>query len=226
MKKNELGFGAVGVVLVILLVAVLGFAGWRVWQDQNEESNTSQQSSDTPKEIRPVESTTKELSLADESVTFKTPTSWTKDGTGCIKNTAQYSSQTYLDSAALLPGEKLPTIYGNGTEYFHVNICVFENTKNLSPEEWYSDAGAGGIGMGVGSGNVKSSDEAINGNPAYYRKDMPDYETISYVVAAKDKIILITARTYDTSEDKPGVGDFRKFETAIKELAHSVQIKE
>lgn len=223
LHNNQNGFGALVAVLVVVIIAVVGTAGYLVYKG-NLKSTTPSKTTTAVKKA-PVDA----FALASEQVTFNAPTGWTKDGIGCIKDSAAYGSTEYLDSTALLPGEKLRTVYGDGTEYFHVNVCVFGNSHNLSPEAWFNGE-PGGLGAGGGgypSTKDVTSKDSINGNPAYYIKFVVsehEYDEVHYVIAAKDKIIEVSARTYETNKDLPGVGDFRKFEPAIKALVNSIQI--
>jgi type II secretory pathway pseudopilin PulG len=236
MNREQKGFSLVEGLLVFVIVGILVGTGWYVW-NSNKKTNDLMNSADknsniSAKPVKKVEaqqevskSSSNEIALADNSVVLKAPASWTKDGIGCIKDSSAYSEQKYIDSTALLPGEKLRTIYGNGTEYFHINICVFANEKKLSPETWFIDAAAGGIGEGTGFPNDEKSTEPINGYSAYYRKTKPSYESVNYVLSSSNKIVYVNARIYETHPSLPGVGDFRKFESSIKDLVNTISIK-
>jgi len=41
MKKNEKGFGTVGVLIVVVAVALLAFVGWIVWQSSHKNKSTN-----------------------------------------------------------------------------------------------------------------------------------------------------------------------------------------
>jgi type II secretory pathway pseudopilin PulG len=231
MKKSEYGFSALEVLIAIIVIGLIGGAGWYVWDKQYGKQNqiTTNNGLVSQDSISNTASdkTASVLSLADGTVTFTTPQNWSKDGIGCIKDSNKYSSTEYLDSVALLPGEKLRTIYGDGTEYFHINVCVFGNNKILTPEKWFTDASVGGIGEGTGSSDDQSSSDSINGYAAYYRKTISsaNYHEVNYVISSKDKLVYVQARTYDIDDKLPGVGDFRKFEASLKDMVQSVVIR-
>jgi len=234
MKKlnHENGFAPLELMLIVVIVAALGFVGWYVWHAKQTTDKTTEQvnntasskSATTDSKTQPV--TTASFTLDKDSVKFTTPKTWTNAGVGCIKTAPVYSQTDYIDSIALLPGEKLRTKYGDGTEYFNVVVCVFGNSKKLSPETFLSDSSAGGLGEGVSNSADKTSDAAINGNPAYYRKiySSSGYQEVHYVISANNKLVYVYARTYDKSDTLTGVGDFTKFEPDIAKLANSVVI--
>ena len=234
IKDNQRGFSAVEIILILVVVALIGVAGFIVYKNQTKISPDSAKSSTTNVEEKtpPIASTSDvpqtdiDMTLASSSVAFKTPKTYNNDGIGCVKDSAAYDNQEYLDSTAILPGEKLITVYGSETEFFHINVCVFNNKNNLSAKDWFEGSYVdGGIGEGTGSSQDESVSTDINGNPGFYRKTKTSYEEVNYVVAAKGKLILVKARTYETDDKVPGAGDFRKFEPAIKELANSITVK-
>lgn len=226
MKVNKI----VKIVLGIVIIGA-GYLFWRISttediKDTTLNGSTVTTTDETTSEEKSDDKLTADkstFSLADGAITFDTPPTWTDDGVGCIKDAAAYSNAEYLDSVRLLPGEELRTIYGDGTEYFYVNVCVFENVNDLEPEVWFSNAGAGGIGSGIRTDDDEDSSNPINGYPAYYRKQKSGYEEVSYVLSVEEKIVYVRARTFDTHEDLPGVGDFRKFESPIKELVSTIR---
>ena len=41
MKKNEHGFGSVGILVVLVMVGLIGSVGWLVYDHQNSSNNTN-----------------------------------------------------------------------------------------------------------------------------------------------------------------------------------------
>ncbi len=225
---NQHGFSALEVAIFVIVLGLVGGTGAYVYSQSasTDDERKVTASADDP-EQKLVENTDSSMYLDGKAVQFTAPASWSKDGVGCIKESNAFGNQVYLDSAALLPGEKLRTIYGDGSEYFHVNVCVFDNPDKLTPETWFTDASAGGIGEGTGDASDTNSSKSINGMPAFYRKVVSPsgYEEVHYVVSAKGKLVYVWARTYEVSDEVPGAGDFRKFETPIQDLVESITVK-
>lgn len=235
MKKNENGFSAVEVLLVLLVVGLTVGAGWYVWQKQNNKpaSNTSNQ---TQNEDTKQELPTKKLTLADSVVSFDTPETWVKGDVGCVKGAPIFGNEKILDSVELLPVKKSE---GSKEPHFSANVCVFDNPQGQNPQEW-ANSTDGGASIGYPSDNDKTSEESINGNPAYYIKftaqEHGGNEDVYYVISAKNKIVYVSARTmydftgseYEGDEFKPYGGktyDFREYESVVKDLANSIIIK-
>lgn len=225
MIKNKVaqrGFSVIETLIVIAIVAIISILGYVIYKNQDNTSPDTAKS-ETSRAVGEKSNNTaqaeKTMTLADGSVTFKTPTAYSVDGVGCVKESDMYQNQTYLDSVAILPGEKLATNYGNGTEFFHINVCVFSNENNLTPKEWFEDASKGGIGQGTSSAQDQASTAKINGYDAFFRKTKQSYEEVNYVISAKGKLVLVSARTYE--ED----ADFKKFESAIERMSKSITVK-
>jgi len=228
MKKSQKGFSPVAVLVIVVVLGFVGFIGWSVWRQRTKTKIEAPKAQSTQKEEDKPDSSMKTFKLAGDLVTLEAPLSWTKEGEGCSKSAPAYSEQDALDSIAIIPGEKLPTSYGNGTEFFVIRVCAFSNKKNLSAQDWYSDASKGGIGEGVPSGEDQSSKDSINSYDTYYHKRInSEYEELNYVFSAHGKIVYIKARTYEPSTSSGGktVGDFRKFETSIIQMTKSLSVK-
>jgi len=229
LSQDTSGVWAVGVVLAVVIILMIVIIGLDVLKkDKNRSPNATDtsQSSQQKSETKTDTENSQDITLADNQVNFRVPKSWSDEGVGCTSSDTAYLRQEYEDSILLYPGEKLPTRYGEGTEYFNIRVCIFANKDNLSPETWYTD-GSKGIGASQPSRRDTVSRDSVNGYDAYYHKQVTsDYEEVHYVVTANDKIVYVVARTYEPGQlaDKP-VGDFRKFEPDIAALVKSLSIK-
>lgn len=234
MKEKQQGFGVVAVVIAVVVAGALAYGGWRVWQGrttrdskqaQNKPSddNSSKSGAESEK-TKPINS----LELDGNQVSFVLPKSWTyiKGNTHCRGNATV--DIRCLDGAVITPGEKLPTRYGNGTEFFYIQVSVFENTKNSNAQTWFEED----FHEGIGTGDVQKSTTSINGYDTFSRTlqhdgDGTTIRSLDYAFSVKGRVVHIHARTYEPGKLKDGtpVGDFRKFEPAIIEMAKSVKIK-
>jgi hypothetical protein len=231
LSQNSSGVWVVGLVLAGLIIVMIVLVGLDVLRRNKTKSpsgtgNTSQneQKGDEKPETKDDR---QEIKLADDKVSFKVPKNWSNEGVGCTSSQSAYRHQEYEDSALLLPGEKLPIKYSEGTEFFTIPVCVFRNKDNLSAEKWYSDAELG-IGAAAPTNRDTTSTESINGYDTYYHKQVTsDYQEVHYVLAAHDKLVYVKARIYEPGQlaDKP-IGDFRKFEPEIAALVKSLSISE
>jgi hypothetical protein len=197
----------------------MGALGFIFWQNfiHKEAVVTEGFTTKTPTSVN-TEKDTKQLTIGN--VTFDTPKNWSQD-----MSIESVPDSTLVGAMSFLPGEKIRTVYGDGNEFFHIRVGVYKNQKNYTPEDWFiNDGGSGGIGgQGILSNDDTESKEKISTNEAYYRNTVnSSYEEVHYVIGRGDTLVYIYARTYDTSDDLPGVGDFKKFEPAIAELAKSV----
>lgn len=227
MKKlNERGFTLIEGSLIIIALAIVGGVGFYVVNANKSEKKpvpATQHSSNTDKAVIQDTPNTRSLSLAEGKVTLAIANNWSNDGTGCVKQAPAYEMFDYVDSTEILPGEKLPTLYGNGTEYFTIRVCVFNNPKNLSAKELLEQS------SGFSSSKDETSDMPINGNEAYYfKQNTDDYQNVDYLIkGSSGKFVFVTARTYEPGKTKDGsvVGDFRKFESQIKDMVSTISIK-
>lgn len=217
-KQNGSAHVVIIVILVIALVGTLGFVFWQNSVNKKDSVDNAAQTDNSTEKSTP-EIITKTFTI--DSVTFDTPKSWSKEGESPIP------SNDLIGSVKLLPGEKLRTIYGDGTEYFYVTVSTYRNSKNLTPQEWLTnDAGNPRGGLGIATNDDTESTSKINGYDAYSRNIVnSEYQDVNYVLSSDSKIVYIQARTYEPSSKLPGVGDFRKFEPAIKSLVESVRIQ-
>lgn len=230
-KTNTKGISLPIVLAVVAVIAVLLVGGYFVWQrnkdddksNTNKTNNTSQgnKSSDSKKQEQP-----NALALDDDSVKFTLPESWTftKGEAACNKD--ESLGYTCHDGAIITPGEKLPTRYGNGTEFFNINVSVFDNPNHSDAQDWLLGDTQTPYGL------VDSSKASVNGYDSYFQKTSYDGDgttvgEVQYVFTVGDKAVLVYARTYEpgTLNDGTKVGDFRKFETSIAEMAQTVVIK-
>lgn len=218
MKKQNHNGSVLVVVTIVVVITLLGILGYVAWKNVFQESRDKLADQNTEKQ-RVLTPPVTENKFTLDDIIFTTPKSWTEAGM-----VGPNQRLSLIAAMKLLPGEKLRTIYGDGTEYFHVNIAVYANTKNLSPQEWLTnDAGTGIGGQGFLANEDTESNSDINGYKAYHRHVAnSSYQEQHYVLSSGDKLVYIYARTYDTATDLPGVGDFRKFESTITSLVQSV----
>lgn len=224
MSKKIPSKGYSGVRVVIILVAVAFVAGgilaWQKAHQKDSNKVITANKTDMPRKSNTT------LSLANDTVKFILPQSWTfvKGLDECIKDEAL--GYICYDGAAITPGDKLPTRYGGGTEFFDIQVSVFENPSRVDGKTWL-------VGDIVGDDYVvDSSNSPINGYDAYYRKttyngDGTTIVEVQYVFTSGNRAVLMYARTYEPGElaDGTKVGDFRKFEASIAGVAQTVVIK-
>lgn len=217
-KRDGSAHVVIIVVLVIALVGMLGFVFWQNIVNKKDSIDNATQTENSSKKSTP-EVTTRTFTI--DPITFDTPKSWSEEGEISVP------SNDLIGSIKLLPGEKLRTVYGDGTEYFYVTVATYRNSKNLTPQEWLTnDAGNPHGGLGIAVNDDTESNSEINGYDAYFRNSInPEYQDINYVLSSDGTIVYIQARTYEPSSKLSGVGDFRKFEPAIKSLVESVRIR-
>jgi hypothetical protein len=210
--------------LIILITVTLACLGYGIWSLAINNNKPEQSKDPTNTPLNTGQSTSSgsnsTVALADNTVRFDIPSKWEVSKPGCIKESPAYENYTYLDSVSLTPSEKLPTVYGGGTEFFTINVCVFKDSGDESLAAWLEGA------AGDPSSNDITSNGSINNYESYYRKKVESYEEIYYVLRKNQTTVLVTARTYEpgTLSDGTKVGNFRQYETAIKQLTETVQI--
>lgn len=231
-KKQE-GFSIIEAVLILAVVALIGFVGWYAWHSKKQANNktpeetNSATSTNSGQETKEEQKTTKNITLADDSVTFEVPVKWMveKDTNKCPAPPT--ATAHCVEGVSIFPDERLSTRYGNGTEFFRFTVTVFENKNNTNPQSWLLNEYGDGP---LDSGDATSNDK-INGYDGYFVEKTYDGDGTSvheryYVLGAKEKTVVIYARTYEPGQllDGTEVGDFRKFEPEIKKIAESVKI--
>lgn len=222
MKKNQKGFAHVGLVLLVVVVlGVIGFAGYRIFNKKDSADNstpTAETQTETPEEAQsqPEASQHTELKLASDKVQFEVPKTWIIDKSKCTSPTG--IAPACIDGSTLLPPEKMPTIYGGGTEFFTVHVKVYDNKDNKTAKSWFEDVYQGSMP----TGSDKTSNEKINGYDTYYYRQINDtYDEITYAYVANGKGVVLVARV---SEKGNGASsDFTKYIPDIEKVAKSVK---
>jgi hypothetical protein len=234
MNSKQKGFSVIHVLLLIIIAVIIGGTGWFVWNAQHATDKIyTDSTTDTPasKKTNQKEETTKKdnlLTLATNKVTLVLPQTWTStQGKDQCRMAATVNHLICLEGATITPGEKLPTRYGNGTEFFDIRVSVYENPNHYSAKKWFEE----GLDEGTVGSDTEESSAPINGYDAYFRQTQSDGDgttirEINYSYAVGDKAVVLHARTYEPGELSDGtkVGDFRKFEPQIKEIADSIKL--
>jgi len=232
MKRNQKGFTAVGILIIVVVIGLIGVIGWLVYDRQKSPKSTV---ADTQKQglSKTMTETAKEavsnytmLKLASDSVTFETPKTWIVGKSNCIDSPGAAPACT--DGATLTPPEKMPTIYGGGTEFFTIYVNVYDNKDNKTAQKWFEDV----YGGGLSGSSDKISSESINGyNTYYFRQINKSYDEIRYVYSARGKAVLVIARVSEKGYASDGSGkvnaqsDFTKYVSEIEKMAKSITIK-
>lgn len=210
--------------MVAVLVGTLGFIFWQNFMKSSTDSVSKIESSQSSGDSSNSKQVSDKNLLKLDSVTLSMPDKWTAE-TGADKCPPYLSC---VIGALVTPGEKLPTRYGNGNEFFNVWIGVYKNQDGHTAKEWLEND----LQLGVGSGDVKASEESINGYDAFFRQeqysgDGTEIREMHYVIAAEGKAVHIKARTYEPGmlNDGSEVGDFRRFEPEINALVKSITFK-
>lgn len=231
MKNNQKGFAHIGlIILAILVLGVVGFAGYWVMNKNKDKtasdgSNTASQSQSDMEKAQPKQTSSNvSLKLANDKVQFEIPKDWTIGKSKCVDSPG--AAPACIDGATLVPGEKMPTIYGNGTEFFTVYTQVYDNKDNKSAKQWFE----GVYGGSMSSGSDKASSDKINGYDTYYYRQLDtSYDEISYVYTASGKAVLVSARVSEKHFVSDGSGkvdassDFTKYVPEIEKMAKTIK---
>lgn len=227
MRKQQSGFGIVGIILIIMAVLIsIGAIGYYLYNRANHDeapiasSQNAQQIAESSQQAKEADMP-KELSLANDSVIFTLPNTWTfTQGTEECRH-----EDDCVSAANITPGEELPTRYNKGKDHFKINISVYKNPDKMNAQQWLES----GMGEKVIEGEVNELNETVNGYNAYYRdlsyeKNGATIRQVEYSFTKGLQAIVIYARTFDTGVLPGGrsVGDFRKFESDIDEMARSI----
>ena len=151
------------------------------------------------------------------------PKAWTHTSSNAsCYNTATSTGVICVEGAIITPGIKLPTIYGSGTEFFNIQVSVYENPSHHTAKEWIEND----LSEGLPSGQDITSTDSVNGYDTYYWKVINDsFHEMMYTFSTQKYVVFVYARTYEpgTSNGKPA-GNFRQFESQITDMAKSVKI--
>jgi hypothetical protein len=155
MYKKQNGFGVVEVILILVVIGIIGFTGWRVYEANKEVENLS---SETKTSTTSNGSSSDENSLyIVDNVSFEMPKGWFVDN-----DNVKPFFKNLVKGVAIIPGEKLRTIYGDGSEYFHVYFSVYTNASNIPPKDWFSSSQQGeGLSQGVAFENDKEVTDPV-----------------------------------------------------------------
>jgi hypothetical protein len=167
------------------------------------------------------------LKLANNKVAFTLPTTWAYQ-TGSDKCKGNLTADlTCIEGAVVTPGTKLPTRYGNGTEFFYISVSVFNNPHKSTAQTWLEQDFQHGTGTGI----LEKSSAPMNKYDTYYMieqytGDDTTIREMHYVFSVSDKAVYVVARTYEPGKLDNGasVGDFKQFEPQITAMAKSVKI--
>lgn len=227
MKKQS-GFSLVESLLIAVVLTVVGFGGWYVWSRDNNQDIAQENTTYTSSSNKEGQETENKLELND-TVSVLLPDNWTAS---LVKGSACYmtvdtdpNKAPCVVGGTLLPDEKLRTKYGDGSEYFTVQISLYENSDNMLPKLWLQEKLLNDGDTSFENDSISA--EKINGYDALYARTTGTvYDEVWYIITANAKTVLITARTYEPAmlEDGSTIGDFRKFEPQIKAIAESIDI--
>lgn len=234
MRKRQRGFAILEVIIIVIVLVAIAVSGYIIYHRHTKKDDTSTDSSRTSrsKDLKSSQkdgaATTSTLDLAGGKVSMVLPKSWTsvKGDNYCLGNAT--ANVSCVEGARITPGVKLPTIYGDGSEFFYISVSVFDNPKQSSAKEWFEND----FQAGVGSGKVQTSSAPINGYDTFYMQQqysagegVPIRE-MDYTFSVNGKTVLVHARTYEPGRlsDGRAAGDFRQFEPQIAEMAESIKI--
>jgi len=228
-RTNESGIVPLLIMIILIVVLVVAVGSWYLsTRSASKSDETATVGADEGHKKASQEVTGGSiLQLAGKTIRLTLPEKWTHtQGTDeCPANATV--DLVCLEGAIITPGTQLPTRYSNGTEYFNVQVGVFENAAHRVAKDWLIQD----FDDGESSDQDIVSSTAINGYDTYYRKkkmsgDGTTIEEVSYVFSRKSKVVLIKARVYEpgTLADGRQVGDFRKFEPAINQMARSLAL--
>lgn len=226
MKNNQKGFAHLGlIVIVVLILGAAGFAGYRVLNKNEPTTNNSSNTTSSQSGPKQEESQYSSLKLADEKVQFAIPKAWILGKSNCIDSPG--AAPNCVDGATLTPPEKMPTIYGDGTEYFTIYVNVYDNPGNKSAQMWFEETYMGGLP----NEDDEVSNENINGYDTYYFRQIDtSYDEIRYVYSADNKAVLVMARIAEKHSASDGSGrvnnssDFTKYIPDIEKMVKTVKI--
>lgn len=230
MKNNQKGFAHLGLIFIILVVlGAIGFAGYRVMDTKKTvKNNVDNTVSQSKKNVnKPTQETVayNALKLSNEKVLFEIPKTWIVSKSNCIHTPG--AAPICKDGVTLVPAEKMPTIYGGGTEYFTIYAHVYDNNDDKIAQRWFEDVYEGGSS----SSSDKVSSESINGYSTYYFRQINNsYDEITYVYSASGKAVLLSARVSEKGYAPDGSGkviassDFTRYIPEIEKMAKSIKI--
>lgn len=222
MRSSQKGFAVLETLLILVIIGTIGGIGWYAIHtkhqtdkilsqaDKISQSSISQKTS-TPQSIK--------MTLSSD-VSFNAPSGWQSASPAAICNGTDNPTQC-TDSAELSPVDAKAAMDGNE---FGVSVGRYSNKDNKSAKSWLFDTWCGCIEVD------DWSDQAypLSGYDAVHASQKnSQYVDEYYVIRKQQVIVLITARTKDTSTTAVQTGtakDYTKYNTQIKQIAASVKI--
>ena len=204
INKNQSGFGALELVLLIFALAVVAGAGWYVYKNHHKSTVSASTSSSAPKttitKTPTVTPTNSPQVYAANSYGFQFtyPQKWTVKSVAPTDPVAAYSGEKVLAEYTISP-DVIPTSFPNTG--VSIDYGVIDNSKNITPKQYYVDASVGGMGNGILEQGETDSSTPINSLPTYTRAT-PYQQAPDYVIGAGKYLIFIQFGVTTSAQDQ------------------------
>lgn len=223
--KNESGFSVVEVVLVLVIVALIGIVGWLVYKDHHKTNTTNVTTSssnnpatttttptDTPSNLPQV------FKANSYGFQFTYPQKWSVKSVAPTSPVQGYSGERILAEYTISP-DVVPASYPNTS--VTIDYRVIDNSKGITPQQYYEDASVGGMGNGILEQGETDSSTPINGLPTYTRTT-PYQQAPDYVIGVGKYLVYIQFGVTTSAQDQ-GASEVQYFNRDYMSVVNSTK---
>lgn len=218
MNKNQNGIALIESLLIVLILVIVGFAGYYVWNTQHQNNKVTDDTLKASQSAPPTSSSpTGEKTTLKDGVSFLSPNGWqSAKPSGFCMGTDNSLSEQCVDSLELSPTDAKGA---QTNDAFGVAIDIFKNSGSGNAKSWFFNTWCSCIAsddwsIATTSMNGYDSLEATQSNS--------DYTDVYYVVQKNSTIVMVDARTKETSSSR----DASSYSGDIKQVADSIQISQ
>jgi hypothetical protein len=222
-KFNQKGFAALEGLLILVIIAVIGGIGWYAVHTKHQTDKILSQadkiSQSTPASKSASHPYQKSISsLLNGSITFNTPLDWKSATPSNFCNGTDNSTQC-TDSLEVSPTDAQKA---KNSDAFGIGIGSFTADSSTPAKNWFFDKWC----TCIESSDWSDQKAQINGYDAIHvTQNNSQYVDEYYVVKHDQTVVLVTARTKDTSTTAVQTGqvqDNTKYDQQIKDIATSI----
>ncbi len=229
MNKKQNGFALIESLLIILILVIIGFGGYYVWNTQKNVDETSKDATSASQSTTSSPTAVGKKMTLGTDVSLETPSNWQTATLASICNGTDNPVQC-TDSIETAPADVTMAQSGDA---FGVSIGRYNFSDGVSYLPHGTDAKSWLFNNWCGCTESEGWSDAAFSSTGYdaihaTQKDS-QYVDEYYVVHKGQTIVLITARTKDTSTTAVQTGttkDYTKYDTQIRQIASSVKISQ
>ncbi len=225
LQNNQKGFTAVEGLLIVLILVVIGAVGYVVYHNDHNTKTVSTTNTSVNKPATTTKTPTVRPSNSPQVFTansygfqFTYPQKWTVKSVAPTDPVEAYSGEKILAEYTISP-DVVPTSYPNTSA--SINYRVIDNSKGITPQQYYEEASVGGMGNGILEQGETDSSSPINGLPTYTRTT-PYQQAPDYVIGVGKYLVYIQFGVTTSAQDQ-GASEVQYYNSDYMSVVNSTK---